>query len=98
MVSGGFTAAYEILGPQFEDATGKTLVTAYGASSGGALDSIPERLARGEPADLIILSRSSLDNLTAEGRVRAASRVDLGSLENRHGRAHGHRAAGHRHH
>lgn len=77
MVSGGFTAAYEILGPEFEDATGKTLVTAYGASSGGAPDSIPERLARGEPADLIILSRASLDDLTAEGRVQAGSRVDL---------------------
>jgi molybdate transport system substrate-binding protein len=77
MTSGGFTAAYDILGPQFQTATGIMLVTAYGASSGGAPDSIPERLARGEPADLIILSRQSLDDLTAKGFVVAGSRRDL---------------------
>ena len=77
ITSGGFTAAYKILGPQFEQTTGIRLVTAYGASSGGAADSIPSRLSRGEPADVIILSRSSLDNLTAAGDVVADSRVDL---------------------
>lgn len=75
--SGGFAAAYNILGPEFERATGIKLVTAYGSSSGGAVDSIPSRLSRGEPADIIILSRSSLDNLTKEGEVVASSRVDL---------------------
>ena len=77
ITSGGFTAAYNILGPEFETATGISLITAYGASSGGAVDSIPSRLARGEPADVIILSRSSLDKLTAAGEVVADSRVDL---------------------
>jgi putative tricarboxylic transport membrane protein len=77
ITSGGFTAAYNILGPEFEQATGIRLVTAFGASSGGAGDSIPSRLSRGEAADIIILSRSSLDNLTVEGHVVAASRVDL---------------------
>ena len=77
MTSGGFTAAYDILGPQFEKQTGITLVTAYGASSGGAPDSIPLRLARGEPADAIILSRDSLDVLTADGFVAPGSRIDL---------------------
>ena len=77
MTSGGFTAAYNVLGPQFEKATGVRLTTAYGASSGGAPDSIPVRLARGEPADLIILSRSSLDNLTRRGDVVRESCIDL---------------------
>jgi molybdate transport system substrate-binding protein len=77
MTSGGFTAAYDILKPQFEKATGITVLTAYGASSGGAPDSIPERLKRGEPVDLIILSRDSLDTLTAEKRVVPESRTDL---------------------
>ncbi|MCH8247983.1 MAG: substrate-binding domain-containing protein [Proteobacteria bacterium] len=77
ITSGGFTAAYKVLGPEFEAATGIRLVTAYGASSGGAEDSIPSRLSRGEPADVIILSRSSLDNLTAAAEVVADSRVDL---------------------
>ncbi len=75
--SGGFAAAYNILGPEFERATGIKLVTAYGSSSGGAVDSIPSRLSQGESADIIILSRSSLDNLTAAGEVFADSRVDL---------------------
>ena len=62
MTSGGFAAAYNLLGPQFEESTGTRLETVYGASSGGGPDSIPLRLSRGEPADVIILSRSSLDN------------------------------------
>ena len=77
VTSGGFTAAYNVLAPQFEDRTGIRLVTEYGASSGGAPDSIPERLARGEHFDLIILSQSSLDSLSERGDVRAESRRDL---------------------
>ena len=77
ITSGGFAAAYNILAPEFERTTGIRLVTAYGASSGGAPDSIPSRLSRGESADMIILSRSSLDRLTAAGEVVAESRVDL---------------------
>ena len=77
VTSGGFTAAYNILAPQFEQRAGIRLVTEYGASSGGAPDSIPERLARGEQFDLVILSRSSLDRLTDRGDVRADSRRDL---------------------
>lgn len=77
MTSGGFAAAYNVLGPQFVEATGIRLTTAYGASTGGAPDSIPVRLARGEPADLIILSRSSLDNLTQRGDVVGESQIDL---------------------
>jgi molybdate transport system substrate-binding protein len=77
MTSGGFTAAYDLLRPEFEKATGITVHSAYGASGGGAPDSIPVRLTRGEPADLLILSREALDLLTREGRVVAASRIDL---------------------
>lgn len=77
ITSGGFTAAYNILGPQFEERTGMALVTEYGASSGGAPDSIPMRLARGEPADLIILARYALDDLTDAGYVFPGSRTDL---------------------
>ena len=75
--SGGFTAAYNILAPRFEQMTGKKIITAYGASMGNAPDAIPQRLARGEPTDMIILARSSLDDFTARGVVRPDSRVDL---------------------
>ncbi len=77
MSSGGFAAAYRVLGPQFEQETGIALDTAYGASSGGAADSIPERLKRNEAADVIILSKPSLERLTLEGYVIPESRTDL---------------------
>jgi molybdate transport system substrate-binding protein len=77
MSSGGFTEAYGLLAPQFEAETGIVLITEYGASSGGAPDSIPMRLARGEPADLIILARYALDDLTQAGFVRGETRTDL---------------------
>ena len=45
MTSGGFTAAYQELTPGFERATGHKVLSAYGASQGGAPDSIPSRLS-----------------------------------------------------
>jgi len=77
MSSGGFTAAYNELVPEFERTTQNKVVTVYGASMGGAPDSIPSRLQRGEPADVVILASSGLDNLVEEGKVVAGSRVDL---------------------
>ena len=77
MTSGGLAAAFNELGPQFEEATGIRLTTAYGASTGGAPDSIPVRLDRGEDAHLIILSGASFDRLADRGDVVAASRVIL---------------------
>ena len=77
ITSGGFTEAYRLLGPQFEAETGIVLITEYGASSGGAPDSIPMRLGRGEPADLIILARYALDDLAEAGYVFPGTRTDL---------------------
>lgn len=77
MTSGGFTAPYQELTPQFEKATGHKVITAYGASQGGAPDSIPSRLDRGEPVDIVILAAPALDGLIKQGKVVAGSRVDL---------------------
>jgi len=77
LISGGFTAAYRGVIPEFERATGHKVATAFGASMGNAPDSIPVRLQRGEPADVLILAGSALDGLIAEGKARAGSRVDL---------------------
>jgi molybdate transport system substrate-binding protein len=77
MTSGGFTAAYLEVVPEFERTTGHTVVTAYGASMGNAPDSIPRRLDRGEPADVVILASTALDELVARGKVVSGSRVDL---------------------
>jgi molybdate transport system substrate-binding protein len=77
MTSGGFTAAYNELTPEFERATQHKVLTAYGASQGGAPDSIPSRLERGEPADLVILAGPALDDLIKQGKIVDGSRVDL---------------------
>jgi molybdate transport system substrate-binding protein len=77
MTSGAFTAAYLELVPQFERATQHKVVTSFGASMGNAPDSIPQRLTRGEAADVVILAGSALDELTKQGRIVPDSRVDL---------------------
>jgi molybdate transport system substrate-binding protein len=77
MTSGGFTAAYNELTPQYEQATQDKVATAYGASTGGAPDSIPSRLERGEPADIVILAAPALEELVKQGKVVPGSRVDL---------------------
>ncbi len=75
--SGAFTAAYLEIIPEFERATQNKIVTAYGASMGNAPDSIPMRLQRGEPADVVILAATALDELIKQGKVVPGSRVDL---------------------
>jgi molybdate transport system substrate-binding protein len=77
LTSGAFTAAYLEVIPEFERSTGNKIVTAYGASMGNAPDSIPSRLDRGEPVDVVILADSALDELIKRGKVIAGSRVDL---------------------
>jgi molybdate transport system substrate-binding protein len=77
MISGGFTAAYKELVPQFEKASGHTVVTAYGPSMGETPQAIPMRLSRGEPADVLIMVGYALGGLIDKGEVVAGSRVDL---------------------
>ncbi|WP_459619763.1 substrate-binding domain-containing protein [Burkholderia sp. 3C] len=77
MNSGGFTAAYQRLAPKFTAASGDTLDIIYGPSMGETPQAIPNRLARGEPADVVIMVGYALDKLIAEGKVRADSRVEL---------------------
>jgi molybdate transport system substrate-binding protein len=77
MASGALTEAYRQLAPQFEHATGNKLITEYGASMGGSPGSIPNRLKRGEPADVVMLAGSALADLITSGMVMPESRVDL---------------------
>lgn len=77
MNSGGFTAAYQRLAPKFTAASGDTLEITYGPSMGDTPQAIPNRLARGEPADVVIMVGYALDKLIAAGKVRADSRVEL---------------------
>jgi len=77
MTSGAFTAAYDQVVPQFERGTGNKVITSYGASLGNAPDSIPSRLQRGEPVDVLILAADALDDFIKQGKVIPGSRVDL---------------------
>jgi molybdate transport system substrate-binding protein len=77
MTSGGFTAAYKLLGPKFAASTGNTLDTALGPSMGKSPEAIPNRLQRGEPADVVIMVGYALDDLIKQGKVMPDSRVEL---------------------
>ena len=77
MISGGLTAAYKVLVPEFERVTGHKVLTAYGPSMGTTVNAIPIRLERGEPADVLIMVGYALDDVIKQGKVIGDSRVDL---------------------
>src|ERR1700754_1288499 len=77
MISGGLSAAYNALVPEFERATGNKVITAYGPSMGTTVNAIPVRLERGEPADVLIMVGYALGDFIKQGKVVADSRVDL---------------------
>jgi molybdate transport system substrate-binding protein len=77
MISGGFSAAYDELVPIYEKASGNHVVTERGPSMGDTPQAIPNRLARGEVADLVILVDAGLDSLVAKHLAVDGSRVDL---------------------
>lgn len=77
MTSGGFTAAYKLLGPEYAKTSGNSLSTILGPSMGKAPEAIPNRLSRGEHADVVIMVGYALDELIKQGKVDPASRVEL---------------------
>lgn len=77
MISGGFSAAYEELGHQWERETGNTLTTIKGPSMGTTPQAIPNRIDRGEPVDVVIIVGDALGELVKRGKVVPASRIDL---------------------
>lgn len=77
MTSGGFTAAFKQLNPTFAQRSGDTIHTVLGPSMGQAREAIPQRLERGENADLVIMVGYALDELIRQGKVDPASKVEL---------------------
>src|SRR5947209_3294812 len=77
VTSGTFRAAYLALVPDYERATSHTLVTEFGSSLGKTYHAIPQRLARGEALDVVILFAPALSELIQHGQVRPGSAVDL---------------------
>jgi molybdate transport system substrate-binding protein len=77
LTSNALGAALRELTPAFERASGDTLVIVSGGSVAGVTDAIPDRLARGERADVVIMSGSGIDDLIKSGRLDSGSRADL---------------------
>ena len=77
MISAGFYRVYAELGPAFERTSGHRLVTARGPSMGDSPEAIPARLARGEPADVVIMDGEAADELAKRGIVRPDSKIVL---------------------
>ncbi len=80
LISGGFSGAYEQLLPDFMRTSGFAVTTGSGASQGAGPQTIAAQLARGVPADLVILSREGLDDLIAANRIVAGTDVDLAQV------------------
>jgi len=77
MISGGFSGSYEKLLPEFERASGIKVKTGSGASQGTGPQTIAAQLARGVPADVVILSREGLTDLIEQKRIAAGTDADL---------------------
>jgi molybdate transport system substrate-binding protein len=77
IISGGFSAAYREVLPEFERTTGIKVTTTTGGSIGNGPNTIGAQLRRGVAADVVILSREGLSELMSEGRIVAGSDTDL---------------------
>jgi molybdate transport system substrate-binding protein len=64
--------AYLELLPQFEQSAGHKVVTEWSGTT-----AIMQKMAAGESHDLIVISRTELDELVRQGKVDADSRVNL---------------------
>lgn len=77
MISGGFKAALEKLAPEYERQTGDNIVIIPGPSMGNTPQAIPNRLARGEKADVVIMVGDALEKLEKASQTQSGSRTEL---------------------
>ena len=77
MISAGFFHAYSQLVPKFEQQTGHHVITVRGPSMGDSPEAIPTRLARGEPADVVIMDGATANELGKRGLVKDGSQKVL---------------------
>jgi molybdate transport system substrate-binding protein len=76
MTSGAFTEPYLQLAPQFERTRDMKVVTVT-TSMGTGAESIPNRIQRGEPVDIVILPEATVDDLIRVGKVIPESKIAL---------------------
>ena len=72
-----FTGALEKLAPDYERRTGDKIVIIPGPSMGTTPQAIPNRLARGEKADVVIMVGDALEKLEKAGQTQPGSRTEL---------------------
>ena len=77
MISAGFYVVYAELAPAFERTTGHKLVTSRGPTVGDSPEAIPNRLARGEAADVVIGDGRGAEDLGKRGFIRTQTWVDF---------------------
>jgi len=77
MISAGFYQTFSELAPAFEQQSGHRVSTIRGPSLGDSPEAIPNRLERGERADVVIMAGASIDDLSRQGLVETGSKVDL---------------------
>ena len=77
ITSGAFAEALKVLAPEYEKQSPNKVIISYGSSMGGAPDSIPSRLSRGEKFDVLILAAPALDKFVMSGVVGQNAKVDL---------------------
>jgi len=76
--SGGFSETYKVLGPRYEAASGNKLNSQWGPSMGKTVDAVPQRMARGEDIDVLIMVGYALKKLADDGKVIPDSVTPLG--------------------
>ena len=77
ITSGGFATPLQAVLPEFEKATGIQVSVTRGASQGDGPNTIGAQLRRGEPADVVIMSREGLDELIEAGRIVKGTDIDV---------------------
>lgn len=80
IISGGFSAAYGEILPEFERATRVSVVTASGSSQGNGPTAIGVQLRQGILFDVVILNTAGLADLIAQGLVTRGTERELAQV------------------
>jgi molybdate transport system substrate-binding protein len=75
VTSGAFAPAWHVLAKLYEQQTGTAIDSQLGPSVGDAPNSVPQRLARGEDLDVVIMAGPALADMMSAGYV--IERADL---------------------
>ena len=70
--SNGYHAVIDVIGPQYEKATGNKLVISYGLAA-----ALGKEIEGGEPFDITILAPPQIDALVKQGKIVADTRTVL---------------------